>query len=395
MILVVLCACQLAAARGEVLVQKGNTGSAIPVSISRGTPYIAWSDLSATLGAVLRPLPNGRAVLSLAGVQFELTDGVPYTRVAEKVVPLAGGPGIADGEVRVPLQLLAQVLPRFAPSVRYDAKTRTLNVGTPAQQVAGAGAGGVRTVALGAVPARLQRRIVVDAGHGGPDEGTSAQAKEGGRITEKSITLAVSALLAEELGRRGFEVIQTRKRDTLIALHDRGSLANAKAGDAFVSIHVNSAGASGAGARGVETYFLSVARTEDARRLQAIENSSVRFEEDAGRSARSDPLSFILNDMKQNDHLRESSAMAEQIQRSLSKAHPGGDRGVKQAEFAVLVGSFMPSVLVEIGFLSNQSDAAFMVRRENQRKIAVAIAGAIAQYFTAYDKRVAASGVGR
>jgi N-acetylmuramoyl-L-alanine amidase len=162
-------------------------------------------------------------------------------------------------------------------------------------------------------------------------------------------------------------------------------------------VHANAAGpsSSGSSVSGVETYFLSVARTEDAKRVQALENSSVRFEGAARTSNSGDPLSFILSDMQQNDHLRESANLAEQVQNALAAVHPGGNRGVKQAEFAVLVGAFMPSVLVEVGFLSNQRDAAFLVDKANQKKLAVALANATESYFKSYDRRVVASGDGR
>jgi N-acetylmuramoyl-L-alanine amidase len=204
-------------------------------------------------------------------------------------------------------------------------------------------------------------------------------------------------MLGDELKKRGFDVAYTRSRDTLIALQDRGKIANGKRGSAFISVHANAAGpsSSGSSVSGVETYFLSVARTEDAKRVQALENSSVRFEGAARTSNSGDPLSFILSDMQQNDHLRESANLAEQVQNALAAVHPGGNRGVKQAEFAVLVGAFMPSVLVEVGFLSNQRDAAFLVDKANQKKLAVALANATESYFKSYDRRVVASGDGR
>jgi N-acetylmuramoyl-L-alanine amidase len=236
---------------------------------------------------------------------------------------------------------------------------------------------------------------VVDAGHGGDDEGTSITTRAGARITEKSITLGVATFLGEELRKRGFDVLQTRARDTLISLHDRGRIANDKEGSAFISIHVNAAGTRNSAARGVETYFLSAARTEDDRRLQAIENSSARFEDKSRTAAQTDNVSIMLRDMLENQYLRESSRLATSIQSTLSRAHPGGDRGVKQAEFAVLVGAFMPAALVEIGFLSNEKDAIFLVKKENQRKIAVAIADATSAYFKGYDRRVIAAGDGK
>ena len=111
----------------------------------------------------------------------------------------------------------------------------------------------------------------------------------------------------------------TRTTDTLIALSDRGRIANDAHADLFVSIHVNAANPGWkdpGGARGFETYFLAEAKTEDARRVEQMENEVVKFE--TGPSARAgDPLSFILNDMAQNEHLRESNELADLIQRRI------------------------------------------------------------------------------
>jgi N-acetylmuramoyl-L-alanine amidase len=368
------------AARGEVIVLHGSDTSRVKLAAVAGNFYLGWGTLEKA-GARLRTLPSGRANLEVAGVTLELTDGVPFVRVGDRVVPLAAPPRLKGDSVALPLQLLAQLLPRFSEDVSYDAARRTLSL----------------AAAKPAVAVRARRTIIIDAGHGGPDEGTSTTTRAGARITEKSITLAVSTMLGDELKKRGFDVAYTRSRDTLIALQDRGKIANGKRGSAFISVHANAAGpsSSGSSVSGVETYFLSVARTEDAKRVQALENSSVRFEGAARTSNSGDPLSFILSDMQQNDHLRESANLAEQVQNALAAVHPGGNRGVKQAEFAVLVGAFMPSVLVEVGFLSNQRDAAFLVDKANQKKLAVALANATESYFKSYDRRVVASGDGR
>src|SRR5690606_196753 len=177
-------------------------------------------------------------------------------------------------------------------------------------------------------------------------------------IYEKNITLAVSRLVAAELKDRGYRVIMTRTRDTLIALSDRGRIANREKGDLFLSIHVNAAnpGWNNAGsARGYETYFLAEARTEDARRVEQMENDAVRFETESEVTA-GDPLSFIVTDMQQNEHLRESKELAAAVQDHLSRIHPGPNRGVKQAAFRVLVTAFMPSVLIALGFGTNAAE---------------------------------------
>ena len=232
-------------------------------------------------------------------------------------------------------------------------------------------------------------KVVVDAGHGGVDPGAQIQA---GRLREKDITLQLSMKVGAALRRRGIAVVYTRTRDTLIARADRGRIANQAAGDVFLSIHVNAANPRWKqphAARGFETYFLGVAKTEDSRRVEEMEEESGRFET-ASASSGADPLDFILTDMLQNEHLRESSDLAEIIQRHLRKIHPGPDRGVKQAGFTVLVSAFMPAVLVEVGFGTNREEARFLASAERQEQMAEAIAEATREYLQRHERRVGA-----
>jgi len=213
-------------------------------------------------------------------------------------------------------------------------------------------------------------------------------------VNEKDITLHVALALRDVLAERGVNVIMTRSTDTLIALSDRGRIANAKKGDVFLSIHVNAANPrwkQPGAARGFETYFLSEARTEDARRVEAMENEVVKYEI-ANNVAAGDPLSFIVHDMEQNQHLRESSEFAATVQGSLAKMHPGPNRGVKQAGFRVLVTAFMPAVLVEIGFGTNVAEARYLRDAKRQREIATSVANATLEYLVAYQRRNSAVG---
>ena len=242
-----------------------------------------------------------------------------------------------------------------------------------------------------AQPARTRARVVVDAGHGGRDPGSSMRAS----VSEKDVTLQVALRVGDALRARGIDVVFTRTTDTLVALDDRGRIANQAQGEVFISIHVNAANPrwrEPAAARGFETYFLAEAKTEDARRVEQMENESARFESDS-RVDSNDPLSFILSDMRQNEHLRESSDLAEIVQRHMHGVHPGPNRGVKQAGFRVLVSVFMPAVLVEIGFGTNGEEAAFMTEPAKQRAMAKAIAEATTEYLERHQKRVG-SGAG-
>lgn len=251
---------------------------------------------------------------------------------------------------------------------------------------------GSKSAGRAAVPAKppIRKLVVIDAGHGGPDPGMSGPIGTSPWFLEKDVTLSVAKKLAAVLRARGVDVLMTRTTDTLIALADRGRIANSNHGDVFISIHVNAPGyntAAAAREHGFETYFLAEAKTEDERRVQDMENESVKFETGAN-AQKGDPLSFIITDMAQNEHLRESSDLAQTIQNGLIEVHPGPNRGVQQANFAVLRGSYMPAVLIEIGFGSNQSEATYLSDQDNQLSLARNIAGSVLAYLTHYDSRV-------
>jgi len=234
-------------------------------------------------------------------------------------------------------------------------------------------------------------RVVVDAGHGGVDPGAPVQ---GGKLAEKDITLQVALKVGTALRQRGIDVVYTRASDTLIARSDRGKIANQAQADVFVSIHVNAANPNWKqpqAARGFETYFLGVAKTEDSRRVEEMEEESGRFESGA-QSTGKNPLDFIVTDMIQNEHLRESADLADIVQRKIKSVHSGPDRGVKQAGFTVLVSAFMPAILVEIGFGTNVEEARFISSASRQRQLADAIAEATKEFLQRHERRVGAAG---
>jgi N-acetylmuramoyl-L-alanine amidase len=135
--------------------------------------------------------------------------------------------------------------------------------------------------------------------------------------------------------------------------------------------------------RGFETYFLSEARTSEARDVAARENESVRYEAGAASDA-ADPLRFIVSDLAQNEYLRVSQRLAQAVQRRLGRVHPAPSRGVQQAGFKVLVTASMPAVLVEVGYGSNAADAAYITGAAGQRAIAEAIADATVEHLARY-----------
>jgi N-acetylmuramoyl-L-alanine amidase len=239
--------------------------------------------------------------------------------------------------------------------------------------------------------------VVVDAGHGGPDRGMKGTTSARRTVHEADITLAVAKRLRAALTTRGIDVLMTRNADTLIALRDRGRIANEAEATLFLSIHVNAANPrwrNPRSARGFETYFLSDAKTEDERRVAEMENEADRF---LGEDAQpGDPLAFVLGDLLQNAYLRESSEFAAMVQAGLKPMHPSGaDRGVKQAGFAVLVAARMPAVLVEVGFGTNAAEATWLASPRGQEALAEAIAASTVKYLDDYARRGGAALSGR
>ncbi|HET7791226.1 MAG TPA: N-acetylmuramoyl-L-alanine amidase [Gemmatimonadales bacterium] len=385
---------------GIVIIATPAGETSVPVSDQRGSPALAASLLAIPmhLSAVIS---GARAEVTLAGTRFVFELGAPFARAGDVLCSLVDAPYLAEDTLYLPLAWIAECVPRVL-GARYswDADAaRLLDRGPPAA-VTAAPPAPVATPVVVAPPAgsrpnpmtglRLPHTVVIDPGHGGNDPGNPGKFFPGS-LTEKDITLAISRLLRAELLRRGITATLTRAGDTLIALSDRGSYCH-DACDLFVSVHVNSmpSGRAGERASGVETYFLSDAKTEDARRVAAMENDAIRFEASAPGN-RSD-LGFIIKDLQQNEYIRESARLAELVQEKVAAVHPGEDRGVQQAGFMVLTTARRPAILVETGFATNRKDAAFLASSLGQHQIAAAIADGVVAYLREFERKLAVAG---
>ncbi len=346
--------------------------------------------LAASLGgSVRRPSPD-RFLVTLVGAQLELSPGAALVRAGTRVTPLPSPARLQGAELFVPIAFVSEVLPRLAPppGVAYDASRAELRriASSPAAATAARAPTPVRPP-----PAKAKAKpiVVIDPGHGGPDRGMRGPMRGRWKVYEADLTLQIGRKLRDALRQSGVEVIMTRAKDTLIALADRGRMANVNNASLFLSVHINAANRrwrDPAGARGFETYFLSEARTDDARRVEEMENSSIQYEVDS-LPVGDDALSFILKDMKQNESLRESQLLAEAVQNGLGNVHPGPSRGVKQAGFRVLVAALVPAVLVEVGFGTNVAEARYLASDKGQRALASAIAKSTLGYLAAYERR--------
>ncbi|HEY1236352.1 MAG TPA: N-acetylmuramoyl-L-alanine amidase [Candidatus Binatia bacterium] len=216
------------------------------------------------------------------------------------------------------------------------------------------------------------RKVVLDPGHGGKDPGASGP----GGIAEKDIVLGIAKKLALKLKTEmGTEVVLTRKDDRFVPLEDRTLLANAEDADLFISLHVNAS--PNIDAKGIETYYLDNTTDEAAIRLAARENAT-------SRKNISD-LQFILSDMMQNMKLEDSITLAHRLQTSLVSVMSKfmgdvKDLGVKKALFHVLVGARMPSVLVEMFFITNKSESRVMADAGYQDAMVNALFEGIQKY---------------
>ena len=215
-------------------------------------------------------------------------------------------------------------------------------------------------------------RIVVDAGHGGHDSGTLGP--DG--IEEKDVVLDVALRLGQLLKQRlGADVIYTRDDDTFIPLETRTAIANKAQADLFISVHANSS--PDPSARGVETYYLNFTTSADALEVAAREN--------AVSDQSIHQLSDLVKKIALQDKINESREFASDVEQSLysglEEGNPGlKDRGVKKAPFVVLIGANMPSILAEISFLTNPSDAQELRDGKYRERIAESLYRGVARY---------------
>ncbi|MDP3029612.1 MAG: N-acetylmuramoyl-L-alanine amidase [Deltaproteobacteria bacterium] len=216
------------------------------------------------------------------------------------------------------------------------------------------------------------RRIVLDPGHGGKDCGAIGI----NGLKEKDIVLKVSRKVKQKIEERlRCSVILTRDKDVFLPLEERTAIANTRKGDLFVSIHANSA--PNTEARGIETYFLNLASDEDAMRVAARENAT--------STKNVSDLQKILNDLMLNCKINESCRLAEYVQDCLvsgltKRYEQVNNLGVKQAPFFVLIGAQMPSVLVEVSFLSHPLEADRLKDEGYLNDIAEHLADGIQKY---------------
>ncbi len=231
--------------------------------------------------------------------------------------------------------------------------------------------------------------IVIDPGHGGKDPGTIGTSL---KAKEKDINLAVALMLGEliESNHPNTNIVYTRQKDVFITLNERAEKANKSKADLFISIHAN-ATESNPTANGTEIYTLGLSRSNENLEVARRENAVILLEDNyqqtyEGYDPNSDE-SFIIFQFMQNQFLDQSISFAADIQSQFIVNAKRNDRGVRQAGFLVIRKTSMPSVLIELGFLSNKREEAYLNSKEGQRALARCIYNAFDKYKKEYDRK--------
>jgi len=233
---------------------------------------------------------------------------------------------------------------------------------------------------------RIVKTVVIDAGHGGKDSGCS-----GKKAKEKDIALSVALKVGEYIKENvpDVEVLYTREKDTFVELHERASFANRNSADLFISIHCNHSPASYV--QGTETYVMgndkSDANLEVARRENSVVALETNYKDKYDGFNLDDPLSDIIFSLYQNSYREQSLKFAQLIENQFKNRAMRHSRGPKQESFLVLYKTNMPSVLIEIGFLSNKAEEQFLDSDIGQVLIGSAIYRAFKEYKAHWDSR--------
>ena len=233
--------------------------------------------------------------------------------------------------------------------------------------------------------------VVIDAGHGGKDPGAVSA---NGKIYEKNVTLNVALMVGETIKKKHPEVkvLYTRDTDVFVGLNDRARLANRANADLFISIHTNAA--KNRSAIGAETYTLGIEETRTERNLEIAkrENGVILFEENHEKKYANfnpnSPESYIIFEFMQSEFVKESIHIAQYVQSNLTAEANRHDRGVRQAGFLVLHATSMPSILVELGYISNNEEAKYLASDAGQKKLSNSISSAFDKYYADLNKQL-------
>ena len=230
--------------------------------------------------------------------------------------------------------------------------------------------------------------VVIDAGHGGKDPGAL-----GSMSKEKDIALSVAKKLGEKINstHSDVKVIYTRTTDKFIALDERPKIANRANAQLFISLHCNALDRRKTSPQGVETYILGLHRSQDNLEVAKRENSVIVYEDNYETKYQGfnpkEPESYIIFEFMSNKFLEQSLSFASLTQHELINGAKRTNRNVRQAGFLVLRETGMPSVLIELGYITNRDEERYLNSAHGQNTIANSILKAFTKYKTEFDKR--------
>ena len=263
---------------------------------------------------------------------------------------------------------------KVAAQIKTDAKSTQSTTEKDEQEIVLAP---VKTAATKKITSAKGKVVVLDAGHGGDDPGAI-----NGSLKEKNIVLSIAQKAGKELQGRGYKVYYTRSKDKFINLRDRTKYANDKAADLFISIHANAAPSKTKAAtmRGIETFFLSPARSERSKNAAALENKSDI--EEMNYFSKQTFLNFLNREKIIASNKLAIDVQREVLARAKSVSSKASDGGVREAPFWVLVGALMPAVLLEVGYITHPSEGELINNSKYQDALAKGLADGIDVYFS-------------
>lgn len=357
--------------------------------------YLDLKEIADLLGGRLEwESPGERLAWRMEGRSFVFEDLIAFFTVDGKPYQLVA-PCILDGpRFLIPAQFAVEYLPALLPKrFVYNKLDDRLVDRTGITQSEPSARREQKGVQTRTVPSSTSKdgmsyrinTIVIDPGHGGRDPGTLHRRY---KLNEKDIVLDISKKIARKLKQESkLKVILTRSKDNFVPLAKRGQIANENGAGLFVSIHVNSAKSSTL--NGSSTYFLDAAKTDEERATAMLENAALQYEIKETDKEKLDEVNLILQDMAQNEYLRESKDLSGFIQLELARIKGLKGRGLRQANFAVLRGTYMPAALIETAYISNTSDEKQLNSARFRTRLAEAIANGILKYIDHYHKKLA------
>ncbi|MBZ0272922.1 N-acetylmuramoyl-L-alanine amidase [bacterium] len=354
----------IAHAGARLSIDGGEAVTLADVHALDGTTYVSVPELLNALELSFDwQARNEKLTARLADAFLVVAPGTPFVLAGTRTYRMQTPPRYINGTLFAPTELIERALPELLGKPLTLASIRP----TP-----------VPDLAANLFQARNIRRVVVDAGHGGHD--TGARSPTG--INEKDINLAIAKKVRDRLV-EDFEidVVMTRETDVFIPLGERTAIGNRAGAELFLCIHAN--GSTNRAATGLETYFLAFEATDrQAARIAAEENRVASLDPTSpfAALAEGDDLKRILIDLVSAENMKASEKLAAAVQRRMVQTLRLPNRGVKQAPFFVLVGSKIPAILVEVGFVSNPYEAAALANPAVQDEIANALFHAIVYY---------------